>query len=249
MYASAIVLAAGKGTRMRSDLPKVLHLFRGQPLVLHPLKTALVAGLAPVVTVLGHGGDQVQSSILTTLGEHGSDLRFARQEQQKGTGHAVLSALPALDDCTGVVIVLSGDVPLVQQATLTALYAGCVASPAKAAVATFIPADPKGYGRILRDDGGHIVGICEQRDGTPTQLAIRECNAGIYAFDLAVLRQELPRLGGDNAQGEIYLTDLIARRAVHGEIPWVSVNPVEAAGVNSPEDLTALEALAESSGL
>lgn len=231
----AVILAAGKGTRMRSDLPKVLHPLAGEPLVAHVVRSARAAGVTRIVVVVGHGAPQVEAA----LGPVFTDLRFAVQAQQLGTGHAVQCALPAIGDHQGPVLILSGDVPLLRPATLAALVAECATSDAGLALATFEPADPHGYGRIVRDPQGRIQAIVEERDADAATRAVRECNAGVYCADADLLRSELPGLGRANAQGEIYLTDLVARAAARG-VRTLLVPADEVAGVNTPEQLAAL---------
>ena len=238
---SAIVLAAGKGTRMRSPIPKVLHRFRGEPLVCHPVRAALAAGAMRVVVVVGHGGNDVVTSLRTAFPEANDALCLAEQAEQLGTGHAVSCALPALGDRTGPVLVLSGDVPLVRVDTLVALARACAGTTAGIALATFEPPDATGYGRIVRDGNARVLRIVEHRDATPDERALAECNAGLYAIDADVLRRELPTLGRSNAQGEIYLTDLVERLATRGDVVGLAVDPLQAAGVNTPEDLAELE--------
>ncbi len=235
----AVILAAGKGTRMGSDLPKVLPAFLGEPLVVHPIRAARAAGAVAVVVVVGHGAAAVELALADQ-----PDLRFAVQAEQRGTGHAVQCALPALAGHTGAVLILSGDVPRLRPATLHALVAACAASPGGLALATFTPADPTGYGRIVRDAAGEVVAIVEERDASATQRAIGECNAGVYCATASLLRAELPRLGSANAQGEIYLTDLVAVAAGQGGARAVRVAADEVAGVNTREQLAALEAAA-----
>jgi bifunctional N-acetylglucosamine-1-phosphate-uridyltransferase/glucosamine-1-phosphate-acetyltransferase GlmU-like protein len=170
-------------------------------------------------------------------------LRFALQAEQRGTGHAVQCALPALAGHEGPVLILSGDVPRLRAQTLRALAEACAASPGGLALATFSPADPTGYGRIVRDDAAAVRAIVEERDASPEQRRIGECNAGVYCADAGLLRRELPRLGSANAQGEIYLTDLIAAAAGQGGVTALPVAADEVAGVNTREQLAALEAL------
>lgn len=239
---SAIILAAGKGTRMRSDLPKVLHTFRGEPLVCHPLRAARTAGADPVVLVVGFGGDAVRTAALASDGGGGA-LRFAEQTVQHGTGHAVGCGLVELD-ATGPVLILSGDVPLVRASTLVALVDACIASTAGLALAVFTPPNKTGYGRILRDADNHVIGIREERDTSPQEHAIADCNAGTYCVDADLLREVLPTVRRNNSQGEIYLTDIVAPLAARGHIGAVRLGLEEAAGVNTPEDLLALESLA-----
>ncbi|WAS99447.1 sugar phosphate nucleotidyltransferase [Nannocystis punicea] len=240
----AVVLAAGKGTRMRSDLPKVLHPLAGEPLAVHVLRSARAAGVAGLVVVVGHGAEQVEAALRPVF----ADLRFVLQPQQLGTGHAVQCALPAIGDHDGPVLILSGDVPLLRPDTLAGLVDACATSGAGLALATFEPADPHGYGRIVRDDHGRIHAIVEERDADAATRAIRECNAGVYCARAELLRSELPSLGRANAQGEIYLTDLVARAAPRGVLT-LKVPADEVAGVNTPEQLAAVgELLAARAG-
>jgi len=232
----AVVLAAGKGTRMGSDLPKVLHPLHGEPLVVHPIRAAQAAGAGRVVVVVGHGAAEVEAALADRTG-----LRFALQAEQRGTGHAVLCALPALAEHDGDVLILSGDVPRLRAATLRRLAEACAASPGGLALATFTPADPTGYGRILRIHD-EVAAIVEERDASAEQRSIGECNAGVYCVTAALLRRELPRLGSANAQGEIYLTDLVAVAARQG-VTALRVPADEVAGVNTREQLAALAEL------
>jgi bifunctional UDP-N-acetylglucosamine pyrophosphorylase/glucosamine-1-phosphate N-acetyltransferase len=218
----AIVLAAGKGTRMRSDRAKVLHPLRGEPF----------------------GGDGVRTAVDGAFAADRSRIRFAEQGQQLGTGHAVTCALAQLDDRAGTAAILAGDVPLVRPATVRRLFEAAERSRAQLAFATFAPADPTGYGRVIREQDGRVVAIREHRDASAAERAIAECNAGLYAVDLSVLRRELPRLGAANAQGEIYLTDLVAACARTDAVVALEIDAVEAAGVNTLDQLAALERLA-----
>lgn len=236
MRLSAVVLAAGKGTRMRSDLPKVLHPLAGEPLAARALRAAYEAGADDIVVVVGHGAAAVEAA----LRPHFPRARYALQEPQLGTGHAVQCALPALAGREGPALILSGDVPLLRPDTLRALALASARSGARLALATFRPADPTGYGRIVRDGAGQVRAIVEHRDATAEQRAIAECNAGVYCADLELLRAELPRLGRANAQAEIYLTDLIGAAAPRG-VTALPVDEAEVAGVNTPEQLLALE--------
>lgn len=236
---TAVVLAAGKGTRMNSDLPKVLHRLGGLPLVQYPMRAARTAGATRVVVVVGHGADDVRAAVQEAV-DADDDVRFAEQHEQLGTGHAVLCALRELDDVRGPILVLSGDVPLLRAESITRLVEAWRTSEAGLSLAIFRPAQTHGYGRILRDSKGRVVCVREQRDASPGELAIRDCNAGTYCIDADFLRRELPRLGQGNAQGEVYLTDLVARAAERGAIASVMIDPIEAAGVNTPEQLEAL---------
>lgn len=242
MPSVAILLAAGKGTRMRSDLAKVLHPFAGEPLVVHPLRAARAAGVERSIVVVGHQRERVREAVEAACPRaDGWVVDFAVQAEQRGTGHAVQCALAALGDVDGDVFILSGDVPLLRAQTLAALREACQRSDGGLALATFEPEDPTGYGRIVRRDR-RVVAIREHRDASEAERRIGECNAGIYCVRADHLRRELPTLGDANAAGEIYLTDLVARRARAGTVAAVLVDPIEVAGVNTPEQLAALEA-------
>ena len=212
--AAVLVMAAGAGTRMRSDTPKVLHTLAGRSMLSHALHSVAKAAPAQLVVVLGHDRDRIAPAVAALADEVGRPIQVAVQEQQLGTGHAVgcgLSALP--EDFTGIVVVTSADVPLLDADTLAGLIVAHSAAPAAATVLTTTLPDPTGYGRILRTkdgEGGELLGIVEQADASPSQRAIREVNAGVYAFDIAALRSALGRLRSDNAQRELYLTDVIS---------------------------------------
>jgi bifunctional UDP-N-acetylglucosamine pyrophosphorylase/glucosamine-1-phosphate N-acetyltransferase len=192
--------------------------------------------------VVGHQADAVRAAVVDACGSR--SVEFAVQAQPLGTGHAVASAMPAVPAHAEVALVLSGDVPLLRPATIQMLCEECRGSAAGLAFATFRPADAFGYGRVVRDAAGHATSIVEQRDAAPDQLAIDECNAGIYAIEVARLREDLPRLGQHNAQGELYLTDLVALAAARGPVATVEIAAGEAAGVNTPEQLAELQARA-----
>ncbi|WP_370323711.1 bifunctional UDP-N-acetylglucosamine diphosphorylase/glucosamine-1-phosphate N-acetyltransferase GlmU [Euzebya sp.] len=234
---AAVVLAAGKGTRLRSATPKVLHPAAGRPLLGWVLEAQHPLGLARVVVVVGHGGDDVRGYV-DGLGMPGG--RCVPQAEQRGTGHAVRTALDAgaLDDATEV-LVLAGDVPAVTPASLEALRAARGDVPA--AVMTTRLADPTGYGRILTD-GDRITAIVEERDATDAQRGVDRVNTGLFAFDATALRGALGRLTTDNAQGEEYLTDTVALLAAEGGVTGVDVPADEVAGVNDRAQLAAVEA-------
>ncbi|MEU5691659.1 bifunctional UDP-N-acetylglucosamine diphosphorylase/glucosamine-1-phosphate N-acetyltransferase GlmU [Actinosynnema sp. NPDC020468] len=207
---STIVLAAGEGTRMRSATPKVLHRVAGRTLVEHAVRAA--AGTDPdhLAVVVGHGRAAVAEHLDTLSTALERKVVIAVQDEQKGTGHAVgcgLAELPA--DLAGTVVVTYGDVPLLDADTLRALLAEHGARGNAVTVLTAVVPDPTGYGRIVRDADGSVAAIVEQKDATDAQRAITEINSGVYAFDAAVLRDGLSRLSTDNAQGELYLTDVL----------------------------------------
>ena len=233
-HAAAIVLAAGKGTRMKSDLPKVLHKVCGLPMVEHVVRALRGAGVERVVVVVGHGGEAVQASL-------GSTVEYVWQREQLGTGHAVRCAAAALDGFDGPVVVAAGDTPLVDAATMAALLEAHGGNAV--IVATSVLEDPTGYGRIVRDATGKPCRIVEQKDASPEQRAIREVNSGLYAFDGAALFRLLPRLRNHNAQREYYLTDLVAMAAEDG-LPVAAhiTDPALLAGVNDRWQLAEAEA-------
>jgi bifunctional UDP-N-acetylglucosamine pyrophosphorylase/glucosamine-1-phosphate N-acetyltransferase len=242
---TAIVLAAGEGTRMRSATPKVLHRIAGRTLVEHAVRAA--AGLAPqhLVTVVGHGREAVADHLKTVGDALGREIVAAVQAQQKGTGHAVACGLAELpEDLTGTVVVSYGDAPLLTKDTLHDLVAEHVARGQAVTVLTAFVPDPNGYGRILRDADGAVTAIVEQRDATAEQRAITEINSGIYAFDARVLIDALSKLGTDNAQGELYLTDVIgiARAGGHGTGAFVTEDVWQVEGINDRVQLSNLGA-------
>ncbi|QHI99619.1 UDP-N-acetylglucosamine diphosphorylase/glucosamine-1-phosphate N-acetyltransferase [Xylophilus rhododendri] len=233
-----VVMAAGKGTRMKSSRPKVLHRLAGRPLLRHVLDTVASLDTRRVVVVTGHGAEAVEQSPMPPA--LAAQLAFVRQEPQRGTGDAVRHALPQLAG-DGVVLVLNGDVPLIAAPTLRALAAA--ARPDALALLTVVLDDPTGYGRIVRDASGAVQGIVEQKDASDAQRTIRETYTGVMAVPGARLAGWLARLSDDNAQGEFYLTDLVALAVADG-VPVQAVatqDEVEVAGVNSPVQLAELE--------
>jgi bifunctional UDP-N-acetylglucosamine pyrophosphorylase/glucosamine-1-phosphate N-acetyltransferase len=230
-------MAAGKGTRMKSRLPKVLQRLAGVPLVQHVLNTAAQLNARSAVVITGHGADQVEPLLLAP--GQALMVQCVRQEPQLGTGHAVQQAVPALAD-DGVVVVLSGDVPLTQADTLQALIAQCGAD--KLALLTLDMADPTGYGRIVRE-GDAVKAIVEHKDASDAQRAIREVYSGIMAVPARLLKAWLARLDNQNAQGEYYLTDVV-KFAVADGVPVVAhkiADALQVAGINSPVQLAELE--------
>jgi bifunctional UDP-N-acetylglucosamine pyrophosphorylase/glucosamine-1-phosphate N-acetyltransferase len=230
---NVVILAAGQGKRMRSDLPKVLHRLGGRPLLAHVLETARELGAGKICVVYGHGGEAVRAAL------DAADLVWVRQEPQFGTGHAVLQTLTFLDADVPT-LVLYGDVPLIGAPTLTRLIE---AAGSGLGVLTEDLDDPGGYGRILRDGDGNILRIVEERDASDEERAIGEINTGFIAAPTAALRRWLPVLGNDNAQGEYYLTDIV--RLAIGEGMTVSATQPDEAwevlGVNSKVQLAELE--------
>jgi bifunctional UDP-N-acetylglucosamine pyrophosphorylase/glucosamine-1-phosphate N-acetyltransferase len=228
-----VILAAGQGKRMHSHLPKVLHPIAGKALAAHVLDTARHLGQSRICLVVGHGGEVVRSALAA------ADVACAVQEPQLGTGHAVMQALPLLDG-EGMTLVLYGDVPLIQATTLQRLVQ---AAGDGLAVLTVDLENPKGYGRIIRDSAGRVQRIVEEKDATPAERLVRETNTGIMALPTARLQDWLSRLSNDNAQGEYYLTDVVALAVADG-VPVHTAQPEgewEVAGVNSKVQLAELE--------
>ena len=230
-----VILAAGKGTRMQSSLPKVLHKIAGRSMLGHVVDSIDSLGSeAKKIIVTGHGAALVEQQF------QGGDTVFVQQKEQLGTGHAVQMALPVLDD-HAVVVVLYGDVPLIRPTTINAMLE--VVSDTQMGLLTVDLDNPHGYGRIVRSDEGAIEAIVEQKDATQEQLEITEVNTGVLALQARHLRQWLPQITNDNAQKEYYLTDLIAIACSH-DVEIVSVNPDSAAeveGVNNRQQLSRLE--------
>ena len=231
---AAVLLSAGKGTRMKSERAKVLHPLLGMPLAAYPLRRALALGADPVVVVVGHQAASVEAELSAHFPE--APLRFALQAEQKGTGHAVLAAREALSGFSGRVLILYGDTPLLREASLRELLAAHDAAGGPLALLSFEAADPTGYGRVVRE-GGRITTIVEQKDTTPEQARITECNAGVYSVDSAFLWEALSQLTPNNAQGEYYLTDLVAMAAARGPVAGVTLPIEDTAGVNDRVDL------------
>ena len=235
----AVILAAGKGTRMKSNLPKVLHEVGGKPMLRHVTTAAQAAGAIRLVVVVGFGGEQVA----TVMG--GEGLEYVTQAQQLGTGHAVMQAQTVLKEVRGTILLLCGDTPLLRTATLKSLCRAHHESGAAATVLTAEPADPQGYGRILRDAAGNVCGIVEQKDATPEQIRINEINTGIYCFEAGPLFAALDDLTCNNAQQEYYLTDVLAILAQSGQkVGAMTVADFEETlGINSRVQLAEAEAI------
>jgi bifunctional UDP-N-acetylglucosamine pyrophosphorylase/glucosamine-1-phosphate N-acetyltransferase len=235
-----VIMAAGKGTRMKSKLPKVLHLLAGRALLQHVLDTAAELSARQVVVITGHGATEVEAAISGSKGAAAElPISFVRQDPQLGTGHAVQQAVPVLRD-DGIVLVLSGDVPLMLATTLQQLIAACAGS--KLALLTIEFADPTGYGRVVRS-GDVVQAIVEQKDASAEQRGITEVYSGIMALPAAQLKRWLARLDNKNAQGEYYLTDIV-KFAVADGIEVVAhkiADALQVAGVNSPVQLAELE--------
>ncbi|MDP2164418.1 MAG: bifunctional UDP-N-acetylglucosamine diphosphorylase/glucosamine-1-phosphate N-acetyltransferase GlmU [Hydrogenophaga sp.] len=233
-----VVMAAGKGTRMKSLRPKVLHRLGGRALAQHVIDCAARLSARSVVVITGHGAEQVEAGLKAPAG--GTALKYVRQEPQLGTGHAVQQAAPALPD-DGVTLVLSGDVPLTRPETLQALLDLCAGE--RLALLTLDMPNPTGYGRIVRGDVGAVQAIVEQKDASEAQRAITEIYSGIMAVPSRLLKGWLARLDNQNAQSEYYLTDVVKFAVADGLSVQAHriADAVQVAGVNSPLQLAELE--------
>jgi len=232
----AVVLAAGKGTRMNSDLPKVLHKVAGQALLAHVLNTVETVGIDHTVVVVGHKADLVRE----TCGRPGLD--FVMQEPQLGTGHAVQMAVPSLR-ANGYCVVLAGDVPLLRASTLEKLVTGTIDSGAAAVVLTCVVDDAGAYGRIVKDEAGQVQKIVEAKDASAAELAIGEYNTGVFCFRTDQMIEALGSLTTDNKQGEYYLTDTVAYLVSQGrQVGAVATtDPGEVVGINTVAELSEAE--------
>ncbi|MEH6586906.1 MAG: bifunctional UDP-N-acetylglucosamine diphosphorylase/glucosamine-1-phosphate N-acetyltransferase GlmU [Halioglobus sp.] len=233
MNLEVIILAAGQGTRMKSPLPKVLHPVAGRPMLQHVVDTARELQPSAIHVVIGHGAESVRDALAQ------EDLNWVIQEQQLGTGHAVLQAMPAVQE-SSTVLVLYGDVPLIRRDTLHALVALATASPA---LLTAKLEDATGYGRILRAQDGSVLGVVEHKDANPEQLLINEMNTGVLAAPAADLRTYLPAVGNTNSQGEYYLPDVLSMAVADGRTvaAQLASSELEVLGVNDRLQLSQVE--------
>ena len=234
--ATAIILAAGKGTRMKSSLPKVLHKVCGKPMIEHVLTAAEEAGVDRNILVIGYGAEQVKETL-------GDQVQYAYQYEQLGTGHAVLQAADFLKDYDGAVLVICGDTPLLTGETFSKLLAYHRERKAVATVLTGMMDNPYGYGRIIRNSNGGVTKIMEEKDASPDEKRIQEINTGTYCFDSNLLFAALEKITPNNAQGEYYLTDVISmfvERNLRVEAV-VAENVLETMGINSRKHLAEAE--------
>lgn len=243
---SAVVLAAGAGTRMRSERPKPLHRLCGRPMILHVLHALVGLGVDRAVVVIGHGGERVAKAVGEQVPAH-LDVELVEQRVRRGTGDALAVAMTALDDDpddAGDVLVLPGDTPLVRAETLAALVAEHRGGEAAATLLTARLGDPTGYGRVVRGRGGGVARVVEQADATEEERAVDEVNTSVYVFRRSVLRPALRRVSPDNSQGEYYLTDVVGVLHDAGyEVGALEVaDPVEVSGVNDRVQLARVEA-------
>ena len=235
----AVVLAAGKGTRMKSDLPKVLVPARGRPMVRYVIDALRGAGVGGVVVVVGSRAELVRQELADVPG-----IEFADQTEQLGTGHAVMTCRRQLAEHAGPVVIVTGDSPLLQATSVEKLLDEMDRRSAACVLGTIEKDDPAGFGRIVRDAAGRFTAIVEEKDATDSQRAIREINASTYVFDAAALLGALDQLTADNAQAEYYVTDCPAILLAEGRtvLALPALAPCEALSVNRGEDLPAVEA-------
>jgi bifunctional UDP-N-acetylglucosamine pyrophosphorylase / glucosamine-1-phosphate N-acetyltransferase len=232
----AIILAGGKGTRMKSDLPKVLLDLYGKSVIRHSIDNIREAGIDDVIVVVGHRRDRVMEHL-------GQGVRYAVQEEQLGTGHAVGQALSLLGEATGPVVVCYGDMPFLRPATLRVLIDAESQPGVAAAILTMELENPPDFGRVVRDEHGRVKKVVEVKDCTPEEREIKEFNVGVYCFGAEALQWALPRLSDDNAQGEYYLTDVVQVLAEAGQrVETVQTENIEETlGINDRADLELAE--------
>jgi len=243
MTETAVVMAAGKGTRMKSDLPKVCHVAAGKPLVRWVVDACRAAGIERVVAIVGYQQEKVREAL------DGQGVEYAVQQQQLGTGHAALQARSVLGESATRLFVLNGDAPLIDAATLGAMRDRHVADGAAMTLTSTVPAKPLEYGRVIRGADGFVLDIVEERDCTPEQAAIRDLNVGFYVFEAPGVWPVLESLGSTNAAGEYYITDMArAYSRQGGRVTAVQVPEVVGCGVNTPEQLAHIDGLLRSRG-
>ena len=229
----AIILAAGKGKRMKSDLAKVLHPVCGAPMLTHSVAAARAAGAREIVVVIGHQAESIRGS----FGK--DDLIFVEQHDLLGTGHAVLQAREVFKNYTGTVVILCGDVPLIRPETVQALYDRHRSEGAVVTVLATIPAEPAGYGRLVKAGDGRVLKIVEDKDATAEEIQIREINTGIYCVESRFLFDAVGGLDNRNAQREYYLTDIVEMACRNGlrVTSFLASDPEEVMGINTPQEL------------
>lgn len=232
----AIILAAGKGVRMNSDIPKVLHPLRGKPIILHVIDSLRGAGIDEIIIVVGYKGDMLIEVI-------GNSVDYVWQYEQLGTGHAVSQTEKALGDFSGSVLLACGDAPLIRSETFKRMIVESEKGDTKAVVLAMIQKKPDGYGRIIKDEKGHVKRIVEDKDASSEERQIIDVNTGTYIFEKDSLFSSLRILDKNNAQGEYYLTDAIEQISSSGySVRSVTIdNPIEGSGINSKQELQMLE--------
>ena len=240
---SIVIMAAGKGTRMNSEIPKVLHELSNKTLISHVIDTARQLNPEKIIVIIGHEAEMVRQSI------DASDILFSYQFEQKGTGHAIMQTEEHLKDFKGQTLVLSGDVPMIKKSTLSSLIEKQTENNFDASMLTSELVDPSGYGRVIKDSNGNLQEVREHKDCNDQELLIKEINSGIYIFKNQMLFDLLPKLKNQNAQSEYYLPDVLPMIvALGGNIGLEkSNNFTEIQGVNTLEQLNELEELNEKS--
>jgi UDP-N-acetylglucosamine diphosphorylase/glucosamine-1-phosphate N-acetyltransferase len=233
----ALILAAGKGTRMKSDLAKVLHVLNGKPLLHYSLAAAKEAGAEKIVVIIGHQADKIRDDF------SGSGCIFVEQKPQLGTGHAVLQAKDVLAGYQGKTVILCGDVPLLKASTIKLLIDNHLAAKGVVSVLTTIPPSAQGYGRIVKDDKGNVLKIVEHKDATEGEKKIGEINTGIYCVDTKFLFSALGKITNDNKQKEYYLTDIVEIACREGQKvkSFIASDYIEVMGINTVEELSRAE--------
>jgi UDP-N-acetylglucosamine diphosphorylase/glucosamine-1-phosphate N-acetyltransferase len=233
----ALILAAGKGTRMKSDKAKVLHVLNGKPLLNYSLAAAKEAGAEKIVAVVGHQEDKVREDFAD------SGCVFVEQKPQLGTGHAALQAKDLLADYNGLTVILCGDVPLLKAATIKSLIDNHLTAKAVVSVLTTIPPPPHAYGRIVKDDKGNVLKIVEHKDSTEDEKKIGEINTGIYCVDTKFLFYALGKITNNNQQKEYYLTDIVEIACREGQKvkSFIASDYIEVMGINTLEELIRAE--------
>ncbi|MCH2115296.1 MAG: NTP transferase domain-containing protein [Pirellulales bacterium] len=242
----AIVLAAGKGTRMESELPKVLVPVCGRPMVGYVLDALAAAGISRIVVVVGYRADRVREALASV-----PNIEFAQQSQQLGTGHAVMMCRGPIAEHQGPVVVVAGDSPMLESRSVQTLVDTCRREQAACVLGTVEREDPAGFGRIVRDAEGNFSRIVEEKDASDQQRAIREVNVSTYVFDARELLAALSKLNSENAQGEYYLTDCPALLLAEGKrvMAHKVLQPSESLSINSVADLRAVEEAMGSTGV
>ena len=233
----ALILAAGKGTRMKSDLAKVLHILNGKPLLYYSLAAAESAGAEKIVVIIGHQADKIRDDF------SGRGCIFVEQKPQLGTGHAVLQAKDILADYNGLTVILCGDVPLLKPATIKSLVDNHLTAKAVVSVLTTIPPPPHAYGRIVKDDKDNVLKIVEHKDATEDEKKIGEINTGIYCVDTKFLFSALEKVTDNNQQREYYLTDIVEIACREGVTvkSFIASDYIEVMGINTVEELSRAE--------
>ena len=234
---SIVIMAAGRGTRMNSDLPKVLHHLSGKTLLNHVIATAEKLNPQNIVTIIGHEAKMVQDSV------NNGNILFSIQKEQKGTGHAVMQTRNHLENFDGNTLVLSGDVPLISKGTLYSLILKHESNNYDASMLTAEINNPTGYGRVIRDNKNNLKNVCEHKDCNEEELKINEINSGIYVFNNKLLFNLLPKLDNDNAQSEYYLPDVLTLIVNSNRRVGIKKtnNFIEIQGINTLEQLLELE--------